>query len=50
MAHYWKNHPPLHLMIRAYLGIKGEKAPETEKGTLADLVGMAQQNGGVIRV
>jgi hypothetical protein len=36
---YWKKHPPTHILVAAYLGVKAE--PEEEiKGDDADLGGL----------
>ena len=47
---YWKAHPPLHLMVQSYLGIKGEaKAtvePEARENQIGDLISMFQ--GGAL--
>ncbi|WP_162788093.1 hypothetical protein [Chromobacterium haemolyticum] len=34
MNTYWRNHPPLHLMVAAYLGIKSE--PKSTAGGQPD--------------
>ncbi len=28
LARYWRRHPPVHLMVAAYLGVKPPKSPE----------------------
>lgn len=41
MNTYWRNHPPLHLMVAAYLGIKSE--PKSTAGGQPDLVALLAQ-------
>lgn len=43
MSNYWADHPPVHLMIAAYLGIeKSSKKPE-EVNDFGDLFANGQQ-------
>lgn len=35
---YWADHPPLHLMVKAYLGIKPKE--KEEPGRLEELLAM----------
>lgn len=37
---YWRHHPPVHLMVAAYLGIKPEGPPPVDEVGLADLLAM----------
>lgn len=30
LCEYWRDHPPLHIMVAAYLGIKSESRKESE--------------------
>jgi hypothetical protein len=46
LRRYWARHPPVHLMVAAYLGI-GKSAREPECGDLGELV--AAFDSGVIR-
>ena len=51
LATYWKAHPPLHLMVQVYLGIKGEAKPTElssadRESQVGDLISMFQ--GGAI--
>ena len=51
LATYWKAHPPLHLMVQNYLGIKGEakpsaQAPADREEQLGQLISMF--NGGAL--
>jgi len=51
LATYWKAHPPLHLMVQSYLGIKGEAKPVEPSSAdreeqLGQLISMFQ--GGAI--
>jgi hypothetical protein len=41
---YWKDHPPLHLMVESLLGIegKGEAVDEARQPTEQDLAGLVQ--------
>lgn len=34
---YWKDNPPVPMMVRAYLGIRKEKPKKASKETLAEL-------------
>ncbi|WP_040849928.1 hypothetical protein [Nitrospirillum viridazoti] len=36
MWRYWRAHPPVHLMVAAYMGIKLEAEPQ--QGNLSDLL------------
>ena len=39
LARYWSNHPPLHVMVAAYLGIKPEEPkPNWETESFESLV------------
>ena len=38
MHRHWARHPPLELMVAAYLGIEGEPTPEQEDAELAGLL------------
>ncbi len=49
IASYWQDNPPLHLMVKAYLGI--ESAPRVEQqdeGTLDELMAMFGAAGGQV--
>ena len=47
MKSYWADNPPLHLMVKAYLGIGSSSKPRQEdKGDLAELIGMIPQTAG----
>jgi hypothetical protein len=54
LRRYWASHPPLHLMARAYLGIKGESpapgAVESPKHytTAEELLGIVTQHPGLL--
>jgi hypothetical protein len=43
MMRYWRKHPPIHLMIQSYLGIKGEEAEWEEDDADFDRDALAQQ-------
>jgi len=44
LARYWQRHPPLHLMVAAYLGIRPEPRP---KGDLGDLLALFGDRGSI---
>jgi hypothetical protein len=46
---YWENHPPVHIMVAAYFGIKAkpEKKKETSEEMIAELAGMGFQINGL---
>lgn len=51
MTQHWQDHPPLNLMVQAYLGIKPDKSPPaTPQGPVSnnsgDLLGLFQAAGG----
>ena len=46
LCRYWSAHPPLHLLVAAYLGVP---AGERRKNDLGELLAMAKSNGGAIR-
>lgn len=50
LCEYWIEHPPIHLMVAGFLGVKsGQRPAEKEKPTdLGILLGMAP--GGTFRV
>ncbi|MDE1145640.1 MAG: hypothetical protein PW843_03335 [Azospirillaceae bacterium] len=35
---YWRRHPPVHLMMAAYLGIKPDEPPPVDEVGLGDLL------------
>ncbi|WP_148293732.1 hypothetical protein [Azospirillum sp. B4] len=37
---YWRRHPPVHLMVAAYLGIKPDEPSPVDEIGLADLLAM----------
>lgn len=37
MNEYWRDHPPLHLMVAAYLGIKPSPSPSAQLESLDEL-------------
>lgn len=45
MKDYWAVNPPLHLMVKAYLGYGKEDKPE-EQGSIEDLMAFAPQTPG----
>ncbi|MFK7088685.1 hypothetical protein AAFM71_07695 [Chromobacterium violaceum] len=47
MNTYWRNHPPLHLMVAAYLGIKPETpaTPTDDQPDLATVLAQFPQAG-----
>lgn len=45
MTDYWANNPPLHIMVKAYLGI-GKETKEEDQGRIEDLMAMAPQTPG----
>lgn len=52
MHRHWADHPPVHLMVAAYLGIKPRRRPAAERGDigqLAAMFGAAPGRPGVIR-
>lgn len=49
LAVYWAENPPLHLMVKAYLGIEKKPAtPEGEQGSLDELLDLFGAAGGQI--
>lgn len=49
LATYWAENPPLHLMVKAYLGIERKPvSPEGEQGTLDELLDLFGAAGGQI--
>jgi hypothetical protein len=46
MSEYWASNPPIHLMIKAYLGIEGasKKVVDTETNDFGDLMANGTQN------
>lgn len=50
LADYWQGNPPLHLMVKSYLGIetKSKPKPEVEEAAKAEFFGLF--SGGVLRV
>jgi hypothetical protein len=42
MKEYWANNPPLHMMVKSYLGLGKKETPE-EQGSIEDLMAMAPQ-------
>lgn len=42
---YWAKNPPLHMMVKGYLGLGKEEQPQ-EEGNLADIMAMAPQTPG----
>jgi len=50
MNAYWKKHPPLHLMVQAFLGIgeaPGTKPGEDEQNDLAMVLAQFPQAGAL---
>ena len=41
MHRHWKQHPPVALMVAAYLGIEGDPTPEQEEAELDALLAQA---------
>jgi hypothetical protein len=46
LMEYWTENPPMHLMVKAYLGIKGSgKTASINNDNAGDLLGMMGQAG-----
>lgn len=45
MKDYWAKNPPVHMMVKAYLGI-GKEEQKQEQGKIEDLMAMAPQTTG----
>lgn len=45
LKEYWAKNPPLHMMVKGYLGLGKEEQPQ-EEGNLADIMAMAPQTPG----
>ncbi len=45
IQNYWRKHPPVHVMIAAYLGIKPEAESKSETLSEADYIESLKQNG-----
>lgn len=45
LTDYWADFPPLHLMVKNYMGIesKGKAKPKTQQSNEAELRALAQQ-------
>ena len=44
LCRYWQDHPPVHELVAAYMGVKPENK---EQNSLAELIEMAE--GGIIK-
>ncbi len=48
---YWRSHPPVHVMVAAYLGIEPQSKPsdkprEVDESTIAELMGAFERTPG----
>ncbi|HFC8542721.1 TPA: hypothetical protein ACFP4Q_000835 [Neisseria weaveri] len=40
LGEYWKQHPPVHILVAAYMGYKGQDAPKTDETDAAEAISM----------
>lgn len=48
MTDYWRSHPPVHLMVAAYLGIKPERKQKQDDGDMLAFFQHTQALGGAL--
>lgn len=50
MTRYWESHPPLHLMVAAYLGIKPKAAPKDAAAGAEEFLSFLSTMPGAVEV
>jgi hypothetical protein len=46
LKEYWSKNPPLHMMVKGYLGLGSKDNEEEEQSSIADIMAMAPQTPG----